>query len=89
MTQSDSAGNAASGDAAERRERLVWNSLWSEYSAQTPARMQRREGVTQCPFCADLTSGRVGPDTQAWIRPNDFPALTPPTGECVILIYSR
>jgi len=34
-------------------------------------------------------SGRVGPQTQAWIRPNDFPAFTPPTGECLILIYSR
>lgn len=73
----------------ERRPRLVWNSLWSEFTAQAPGRMQRREGASDCPFCADLTSGRVGPHTQAWIRPNDFPAFTPPTGECSILIYSR
>lgn len=76
-------------DADNQRERLVWNDLWSEFSAQAPGRMQRREGATDCPFCADLTSGLVGPDVHAWIRPNDFPAMTPPTGECVILIYSR
>jgi UDPglucose--hexose-1-phosphate uridylyltransferase len=51
--------------------------------------MRRREGVRVCPFCADLTSGLAAPDAQAWIRPNDFPALMPPDGECVILIYSR
>lgn len=77
------------GPAEVRRERLVWNDLWSEYTAQAPWRMTRREGTADCPFCADLTSGGVGPDIQAWIRPNDFPALTPPNGECVILIYSR
>lgn len=82
MTQPDRA-------ASVRAERLVWNGLWSEFTAQAPGRMQRREGAADCPFCADLTSGRVGPDTQAWIRPNDFPGLTPPTGECFILIYSR
>jgi UDPglucose--hexose-1-phosphate uridylyltransferase len=32
--------------------------------------------------------GRVPPGTQAWIRPNDFPALLPPAGECFVLIYS-
>lgn len=67
---------------------LVWNPFLSEYSGLAPARMQRREGTSECPFCADLTSGRVPSDTQAWIRPNDFPALQPPQGECVILIYS-
>lgn len=69
--------------------RLLWNPLWSEYTAQAPHRMQRREGASDCPFCADLTSGRVAPETQAWVRPNDFPGLTPPAGECFILIYSR
>lgn len=68
--------------------RLVWNPFLAEYTGLAPARMQRREGVTECPFCADLTSGRVPPGTQTWIRPNDFPALHPPQGECVILIYS-
>lgn len=69
--------------------RLVWNDLWSEFSSQAPGRMQRREGATDCPFCADLTSGRVGPEVQAWVRPNDFPAFSPPVGECSIVIYSR
>lgn len=87
----DEEGNVAQpdGSANDQRARLVWNGLWSEYTAQSPQRMQRREGATDCPFCADLTAGRVGPDVHAWIRPNDFPGLTPPTGECVILIYSR
>jgi UDPglucose--hexose-1-phosphate uridylyltransferase len=68
--------------------RLVLNPLLGEYLAQSPGRMQRREGTSECPFCGDLTSGRVGPGTQAWIRPNDFPALCPPAGECYVLIYS-
>ncbi len=90
MTQRDDPPADLSVDLPDDRcARLVWNSLWSEYSAQAPERMQRREGTADCPFCADLTSGRVDAHTQAWIRPNDFPALTPPTGECSILIYSR
>lgn len=51
--------------------------------------MSRREGTDICPFCADLTSGRISPATRAWIRPNDYPALEPPDGECYVLIYSR
>lgn len=81
--------NASRDGADARGRRLIWNNLWGEYGAQAPARMRRREQTGDCPFCADLTSGRVSADTQAWIRPNDFPALTPPDGECVILIYSR
>jgi UDPglucose--hexose-1-phosphate uridylyltransferase len=50
--------------------------------------MQRRELTDACPFCADLTTGRVPPGTQAWIRPNDFPAIRPPVGEAYILINS-
>lgn len=68
--------------------RLVLNPLTGDYLAQSPGRMQRREDVASCPFCADLAEGRVPPGTQAWIRPNDFPALRPPIGECYILIYS-
>ncbi|HET9980043.1 MAG TPA: hypothetical protein VFQ32_06355 [Ktedonobacterales bacterium] len=68
--------------------RLVWHPLLREYVAQTPSRMHRREDATDCPFCDDLASGRVAPGTQAWIRPNDFPALLPPLGECFILVYS-
>jgi UDPglucose--hexose-1-phosphate uridylyltransferase len=76
-------------DTGGRRGRLVWNALWGEYGVQTPARMTRREGTADCPFCADLTAGRVPPDARVWIRPNDFPALQPPAGECYVLIYSR
>jgi UDPglucose--hexose-1-phosphate uridylyltransferase len=68
--------------------RLVWNPFLGVYLAQSPARMRRRELTSECPFCADLTSGRVAPGTQAWIRPNDFPPLLPPQGEAYILIYS-
>jgi UDPglucose--hexose-1-phosphate uridylyltransferase len=68
--------------------RLVWNPFLGVYLAQSPMRMQRRELTSECPFCADLTSGRVAQGTQAWIRPNDFPPLLPPQGEAYILIYS-
>ncbi|MGH2516389.1 MAG: galactose-1-phosphate uridylyltransferase [Ktedonobacterales bacterium] len=68
--------------------RLVWNPFLGEWTGFSSARMQRRELAVECPFCADLTTGRVPPDTLAWIRPNDFPAFQPPTGECYILIYS-
>jgi UDPglucose--hexose-1-phosphate uridylyltransferase len=73
---------------AESPARLVWNPLLGLYLAQSPARMRRRELSTECPFCADLTSGRVAAGAQAWIRPNDFPPLRPPQGEACILIYS-
>ena len=72
----------------EQERRLVWHPLLREYVAQSPGRMHRREETADCPFCADLTSGRVPPGTQAWIRPNDFPALEPPVGECFVVIYS-
>ena len=76
------------GTPQEPERRLVWHPLLREYVAQTPGRMHRREDATNCPFCDDLASGRVAPGTQAWIRPNDFPALLPPLGECFILVYS-
>jgi UDPglucose--hexose-1-phosphate uridylyltransferase len=68
--------------------RLVWNPFLGVYLAQSPARMWRRELTGECPFCAELSSGRVAQGTQAWIRPNDFPPLRPPQGEAYILIYS-
>jgi UDPglucose--hexose-1-phosphate uridylyltransferase len=68
--------------------RLAWNPFQGVFLAQSPARMRRRELTSECPFCADLISGRVAPGTQAWIRPNDFPPLRPPQGEAYILIYS-
>src|SRR5215467_13838612 len=70
------------------RPALVWNPFHEIYVAQSPGRMQRRELTHVCPFCADLTSGRVPQGTRAWVRPNDFPALEPPIGECYILIYA-
>lgn len=82
----DTAPAESTEPAAETR--LVWNPFLGEHTGQAPTRMQRRELTADCPFCADLTTGRVAPGTQAWIRPNDFPAFRPPTGECYILIYS-
>lgn len=86
MSRADDAPEPDMRSAPETR--LVWHPLLREYVVQSPGRMQRREQTTDCPFCADLTSGRVPPGTQAWIRPNDFPALLPPVGECYVLIYS-
>lgn len=68
---------------------LVWNPILRQYMVNAPHRMNRREGTTQCPFCADITEGRVGPDTQVWIHPNDFPPLVPPVGEALVVIYNR
>jgi len=68
---------------------LVWNPLWGEYLVDAPGRMNRREGATECAFCGDIARGIVPAEAQAWVRPNDFPPLRPPTGECFIVIYSR
>ena len=92
MTQAGAGGETdETGDTSAPQHseaRLVWHPLLREYVAQTPGRMHRREDATDCPFCDDLASGRVAPDTRAWIRSNDFPALLPPLGECFILVYS-
>jgi UDPglucose--hexose-1-phosphate uridylyltransferase len=68
---------------------LVWNPILRQYLVNAPHRMSRREGTAACPFCADITEGRVGPDTQVWLHPNDFPPLLPPAGEAYVVIYSR
>jgi UDPglucose--hexose-1-phosphate uridylyltransferase len=68
---------------------LVWNPILREYLINAAHRMNRREGTSECPFCADITAGRVGPETQVWLHPNDFPALKPPAGEAYVVIYSR
>ncbi len=60
-----------------------------QYLVNAPHRMSRREGTNACPFCADITEGRVGPDTQVWLHPNDFPPLAPPVGEAYVVIYNR
>jgi UDPglucose--hexose-1-phosphate uridylyltransferase len=83
-------GGAGEGDGApaEQTNRLVWNPFLGVYLAQAPGRMQRRELTTSCPFCPDRSSGLAPVGAQTWIRPNDFPPLRPPAGECYILIYS-
>ena len=68
---------------------LIWNPILRQFLVNAPHRMNWREGTTTCPFCADITEGRVGPDTQVWLHPNDFPPLEPPVGEAYVVIYSR
>ncbi|HYA99227.1 MAG TPA: galactose-1-phosphate uridylyltransferase [Ktedonobacteraceae bacterium] len=68
---------------------LVWNPIMRQYLINAPHRMNRREGTTSCPFCEDISAGRVGPQTQVWLHPNDFPPITPPIGEAYVIIYSR
>jgi len=73
----------------QRSTPLIWNPILRQYLVNASHRMNRREGTNECPFCADMTNGRVGPDTQVWLHPNDFPPLQPPIGEAVVVIYSR
>ncbi len=68
---------------------LIWNPILRQYLVNAPNRMNRREGTNECPFCADITGGRVSPDTNAWLHPNDFPPMQPPVGEAYVVIYSR
>jgi UDPglucose--hexose-1-phosphate uridylyltransferase len=68
---------------------LIWNPILRQYLVNAPHRMNRREGTSSCPFCADITEGRVGPETQVWLHPNDFPPLRPPVGEAYVVIYDR
>ncbi|GAC1350806.1 MAG: galactose-1-phosphate uridylyltransferase [Ktedonobacteraceae bacterium] len=68
---------------------LIWNPILRQPLVNAPNRMNRREGVTTCPFCADITEGRVGPETQVWLHPNDFPPFQPPVGEAYVVIYHR
>lgn len=68
---------------------LIWNPILRQHLVNAPHRMSRREGTNSCPFCADITEGRVSPDTQVWLHPNDFPPMVPPVGEAYVVIYSR
>jgi UDPglucose--hexose-1-phosphate uridylyltransferase len=68
---------------------LIWNPILRQYLATAPHRMSRREGTTTCPFCADITVGRIDSQTRVWLHPNDFPPLSPPIGEAYVVIYSR
>jgi UDPglucose--hexose-1-phosphate uridylyltransferase len=75
--------------AQESLPGIVWNPLRGEYLVNAPGRMNRREGATECAFCGDITRGIVPAGVDAWVRPNDYPSLRPPSGECFIVIYSR
>ncbi len=68
---------------------LIWNPILRQYLINAPHRMSRREGTATCPFCADISSGRIDSQTQVWLHPNDFPPITPPIGEAYVIIYSR
>ena len=70
-------------------KQIIWNPILRQYVVHAPQRMNRREGSTTCAFCEDIAEGRVGPETQAWLHPNDFPPLQPPAGEAYVVIYSR
>lgn len=73
----------------EHKTPLIWNPILRQYLVNAPHRMSRREGTTACPFCADITEGRISPDAQVWLHPNDFPPLQPPVGEAYVVIYNR
>jgi len=68
---------------------LVWNPILRQHLVNAAHRANRREGTNECPFCADITNGRVGPETNVWLHPNDFPPFKPPVGEAYVVIYSR
>src|SRR5258708_8255891 len=70
-------------------EQMIWNPILRQYEINAPSRMKRREGTNACPFCEDIAKGRVSPDAQVWLHPNDFPPLQPPVGEAYVVIYSR
>lgn len=75
--------------STEQTTPLIWNPILRQYLVNAPHRMSRREGTTACPFCADIIEGKVGPETQVWLHPNDFPPLQPPVGEAYVVIYNR
>ncbi len=68
---------------------FIWNPILRQFLINAPNRMNRREGTAECPFCADITSGRVAPGTQVWLHPNDFPPVSPPAGEAYVVIYHQ
>lgn len=73
----------------EQTTPFVWNPLLRQYVINASHRMNRREGTADCPFCSDITSGNVAPDTQVWLHPNDFPPVRPPAGEAYVVIYNQ
>lgn len=77
------------GELVEQATALIWNPILRQYLINAPQRMNRREGAGDCPFCTDIVEGKVGPDTQTWLHPNDFPPFHPPIGEAYVVIYNR
>jgi UDPglucose--hexose-1-phosphate uridylyltransferase len=70
-------------------QHVVHNPILGQPVVQTPGRMNRREGIATCPFCEDIAAGRWPEGQETWARPNDFPPLHPPIGECYVLLYAR
>lgn len=70
-------------------QRLITNPFLGDRVVQTPGRMNRREGATDCPFCVAISRGEWPEGRTTWARPNDFPPLRPPLGECFVLLYAR
>ena len=68
---------------------MIWNPILRQYLINAPHRSNRREGSSTCPFCEDIAEGRVEPDTQVWLHPNDFPPFQPPVGEAYVVIYNQ
>lgn len=73
----------------EAQTALIWHPILRQYLVNAPNRMNRREGTSACPFCADINDGKVASDAQVWLHPNDFPPFTPPIGEAYVVIYHR
>ena len=73
----------------EQNTSLIWNPILRQYRVNSPNRMHRQEGSSDCPFCEDITQGRVAPDKQVWLHPNDFPPFQPPIGEGYVVIYNQ
>ncbi|MGZ6369076.1 MAG: galactose-1-phosphate uridylyltransferase, partial [Ktedonobacteraceae bacterium] len=73
----------------EQNTSLIWNPILRQYLVNSPNHMYRQEGSSECPFCEDIDKDRVGPNTQVWLHPNDFPPFQPPVGEAYVVIYNR
>ncbi len=63
--------------------------MLGEPVVQTPGRMSRGEHAAECPFCEAVAAGQWPEGETTWMRPNDFPPLRPPIGECYVLLYAR
>jgi UDPglucose--hexose-1-phosphate uridylyltransferase len=68
---------------------FIWNPILRRYLINAPNRMHRQEGSSECPFCKDISIGKIASDTQVWLHPNDFPPFQPPVGEAYVVIYNR